>query len=46
MHVGGARSVHIPARPVTELGAGSEQRIMTVIDFMISQIEADVIGKR
>lgn len=45
MHVGGARQVTIPARPVSLLGERSEARIMDVIDLMIDQIQAQAVGR-
>ena len=41
MDVGGARNVYIPPRPVTELGQQSEQRIVDVIELMLTQIERE-----
>ena len=40
--VGGATNVYIPPRPVTALGDGSVQRIVDVIDFVITQIEQNL----
>lgn len=39
MHVGGARNVFVPARPVLALGDQSEQRLTRIIEFVIDQIE-------
>lgn len=39
---GGAR---LPARPVSLLGDGSEARIVDTIEFMIGQLEREVIGR-
>lgn len=40
----GLGTFRIPPRPVTELGPRSEKRIMDTIDFMIDQLEREVIG--
>lgn len=37
MHVGGARGVFVPARPVLGLGDAQEDRIVRIIDFVIDQ---------
>lgn len=42
MHVGGARDVFVPARPVLGLGDQSEQRIVRIIDYVVGEIEKSV----
>lgn len=39
LHVGGARGVFVPARPVLGLGDQSEQRLTRIIDYVIGEME-------
>lgn len=35
----------VPARPFTDLSDAAEQRVLSVLDFLISQIQAQTVGK-